>query len=345
MRKTFSILLSSFLLVAGCSHKQDDKPKQEPRSTNSTKTKDTDIKQGSYKYPLTGIGTKDRADSRAVAIMINNHPKARPQTGLSKADVVYEMLAEAGITRFLAVYQSEMPEQAGPVRSARDYFVKLAKGFNSIYIAHGYSPDAKKLLRSGYIDNLNGIQYDGTLFKRSSDRKAPHNSYITFSSIEKGAKIKSFDLTGAPRAFSFLSAKQLKELQGDQAGTVSVSYGSASFDDTYTYDSAQGRYKRYTNNQQTVEYKTGSSILLDNILVIEAHHKIIDSYGRRDINFTSGGKGYLFQKGKVNKVEWKNVHGEIVPFRNGKEAGLVPGKTWVNIIPDHPGLAGSLSYK
>ena len=66
------------------------------------------------------------------------------------------MLAEGEITRFLAVYQSEMPSEYGPVRSARTYYIELAKGFNSIYIAHGYSPEAKQMLDTGYVDNLNG---------------------------------------------------------------------------------------------------------------------------------------------------------------------------------------------
>ena len=78
--------------------------------------------------------------------MVNNHPKARPQSGLHKADIVYEILAEGDVTRFLPYFQSEKPENIGPVRSARDYYIDLAKGLNALYIAHGYSPEAKKCL-------------------------------------------------------------------------------------------------------------------------------------------------------------------------------------------------------
>ena len=176
-------------------------------------------------YQLTGIGTDENTDQRAIAIMVNNHPKARPQSGLSKADMVYEVLAEGEITRFLAVYQSEMPEQVGPIRSARGYYVELAKGFNSIYIAHGYSPEAQQMLSSGYVDNLNGQQYDGTLFQRSNERNAPHNSYITFKNIEKGVNEKGYDLTGAPQAFTFLNEEKLKGLQGDSVAKASIDYG------------------------------------------------------------------------------------------------------------------------
>ncbi|MDE8721632.1 DUF3048 domain-containing protein, partial [Alistipes putredinis] len=77
-------------------------------------------------YPLTGLEADGNVQQRPLAVVVNNHPKARPQSGLSKADIVIEALSEGPITRFLAIYQSEMPEAAGPVRSAREYFIDLA---------------------------------------------------------------------------------------------------------------------------------------------------------------------------------------------------------------------------
>ena len=149
--------------------------------------------------------------------MINNHPAARPQSGLNKADIVYELLAEGDVTRFLAIFQSEQPDNVGPVRSARSYYIELAKGFDSLYIAHGNSPDAKEMLDSGYIDDLNGLYYDGTLFKRASFRKAPHNSYITYDNILKGANQKGYEMEKAPSSLTFLTEDEVKELSGEEA--------------------------------------------------------------------------------------------------------------------------------
>ena len=80
---------------------------------------------------------------RPVLATINNHPLARPQSGISDADIVYELVAEGNVTRFLALFQSELPEEIGPIRSARDYFIHIAKGLDAFYVAHGYSPDAQ----------------------------------------------------------------------------------------------------------------------------------------------------------------------------------------------------------
>ena len=84
--------------------------------------------------------------------------------------------------------------------------------------------------------------------------------------------------------------------------------------------------------------ETSKPVAVDNVFIIETTHQIVDNKGRRDIDLQSGGKGYLLQKGKVKKMEWANKGGRIVPMLNGKEIGLVPGKTWVNIIPNQPGL-------
>ncbi|WP_249685590.1 DUF3048 domain-containing protein, partial [Bacillus velezensis] len=85
---------------------------------------------------------------------------------------IYELLAEGNVTRFLAIYQSELPENIGPVRSARFYFIDMAKGFPALYVAHGYSPEAKTMLDHRIVDHINGMAYDCILFSRSRDRLA-----------------------------------------------------------------------------------------------------------------------------------------------------------------------------
>ena len=334
-RSIVLLLLAVGLIMTGCSNKEETK---EPVPKDTTPPKEEIVKEPEFTsaYPLTGIGTNDNTDQRAIAVMVNNHTQARPQSGLSQADIVYELLAEAEITRFLAVFQSDMPERVGPIRSARDYYVELAKGLNSIYIAHGYSPEAQQMLASGYVDNLNGQQYDGTLFKRSSERRAPHNSYISYESIAEGANRKGYDLKGAPTSFTFLNELEVKDLQGESATEVSINYGANAYNVKFEYDGE--KYIRHSNGEQTVDAETSKPVAVDNVFIIETTHKVVDNKGRRDIDLKSGGKGYLLQKGKVNKIEWANKGGHIVPVLNGNDVGLVPGKTWVNIIPNQPGL-------
>ncbi|ULT57428.1 DUF3048 domain-containing protein [Neobacillus drentensis] len=345
--KKWAVAMAAFLLLlSGCTNKEPVKKtvKEEKPNTKHENKPDDVVKAGPYFYPLTGIGTDTKPDQRAVAVMVNNHPKARPQSGLNVADIVYEVLAEGDVTRFLAVFQSERPANIGPVRSARDYYINLAKGLNALYIAHGYSPEAKQLLESNYVDNLNGMVYDGTLFKRSSSRKPPHNSYITYDNILKGARQKGYTMKNSPPAFTFYSVEESKNLTGQEAKSVSITYSkSGTFNSKYQFDKTLGKYKRFSAGEQTVDLDTGEPILLDNVFIIEAVHKAIDSYGLRDIDLQSGGKAYLLQMGKVNEVEWANKNGRIVPMKNGEEIPFVQGKTWVNVVPTNPGLHTSVS--
>lgn len=345
LKKWFIFSVAILLSVTGCAQKDVVKEHKEKETENVEKETPT-VEKFAYQAPLTGIGIKEEPNERAVAVMINNHPSARPQSGIHKADIVYEVLAEGDITRFLAIFQSEKPETIGPIRSARDYFIELAKGYDSFYVAHGWSPEARQILKSGSIDNINGIEYDGTLFKRASFRKAPHNSYISYDNILKGAKRVNASMDNAPTPLTFLSEKEAESLTGKKAATAGISYsGSSLFYVEYKYDSELKKYKRYSNGQLTADYDTEEPVLLDNVLIVEAIHRTIDNYGRREVNLTSGGKGYLLQNGLWNEVEWKNVDDRIIPFINGKEAGLLPGKTWINIVPSNPGLQSIVSLK
>lgn len=285
-----------------------------------------------YRYPLTGLPSEEQPEHRAISVMINNHPSARPQSGLPNADLVFEILAEGGVTRFLAIYQSDMPDVVGPVRSARDYYIELAKGYDSLFIAHGYSPKAKEMLDGGYVDHINGMQYDGTLFKRANFRVAPHNSYITYENIVKGAEKIGYSLTGAPEGYTFLEDGE--DVTGIEAPTVTVDYSDQRFQVRYEYDPVSEVYTRLSANEITADYETGEEVFISNIFIVEMDHAIIDNEGRRRIDITSGGKALLAQKGKIQEIEWENVDGKIVPISAGSDVPLVPGKTWINVVPD-----------
>ena len=283
---------------------------------------------------------------RPILATINNHPQARPQSGLAQADIIYEMLAEGDVTRFLALYQSELPESIGPIRSARSYFVDIAKGLDAFYIAHGYSPEAKSMLAQRVVDNINGMHYDGTYFKRSSTRVAPHNSYISGENVKAGAeKVVTSLLYQKKVSYPFYEAEDNVKI-GTTANEISMKYNnSGSFNSQYVYNAETNQYKRYSANVETVDYETNESIELANILFFEMPHRIVDSAGRREITITGGGNAYVAQAGTIREVKWKNADGLLVAVEeDGSEVKLVQGKTWIHFVPTSPGLAASVIY-
>ncbi|KUP09956.1 lipoprotein YerB [Bacillus coahuilensis m2-6] len=331
MLKQTVFSVATLLLLAGCNGSKEEVVEPISETKEPTVEEVEEIKEESaFTYPLTGLKVDEAATNRPIAVTVNNHPKARPQSGLHKADIVYEMLAEGDVTRLVAVYQSTYPQLVGPVRSSRTYFIDIAKGFDSIYIAHGYSPDAKAILSSGEIDHLNGMQYDGTLFHRASDRQAPHNSYITFENILKGADKLGFETVAVPTPLTF--SEEGTEGQNQQSFSVSY-YNNSDFTSQYQFDSTTSSYSRYNKGTQLIDKESQEPITLSNIFVIETDHEVVDSVGRRDIDLTSGGSGYLFQNGFKLDVKWKNENGILIPYGEKGPLPFIPGQTWVHIVP------------
>lgn len=343
MKKIYVLVtLLLFILLIGCS-KDKENPGQDPEAEGNKVVEREKESKGAI-YPLTGVHTNEVVDQRTVGVMVNNHPAARPQSGLSQADIVFEILAEGGITRFLALFQSEQPEVVGPVRSAREYYFELANGYEALYVYHGAANFVNDMINERGIEHLNGSTYDndGHLFKRESFRKAPHNSYVLFDAIHDVAEAKEYEMTSAVEPLNFLEEDET--VAGDPATQITVRYPGRNESDVveFIYDQQTEKYTRYENQEQTVELNSDVPIEVDNVFIIEAHHEVFDNEGRRKIDLQDGGNAYLIQKGKVEQLDWENEDGRIIPVKDGQHVGFVVGQTWINVVPSDPGMEQSV---
>lgn len=344
--KKWTIALIVLLLACGAGGIYWMMQKDQEPENGQGKPVEPGEKPGTQAYaPFTGRVEGGPFTGRPVMAVINNHPDARPQTGLNEADIVFEFIAEYNITRFAALYQSNFPEEMGPIRSAREYFVGLAAAYDAFFVAHGYSPEAYAMLQSGMVDHLNGIDYDGSLFQRSTDRIAPHNSYITYGNIKLGMEMTDASpdySTKAPYAF-FKGTGNGKI--SEQASMLEVRYGQdPNFTSAFTYDKTAQRYKRSSGGIPTVDKETLQQTEVANVLVFEADHDTIDAKGRQSIDLESGGKALLFQSGGVREIEWISQGGMLIPTANNETVELVSGKTWIHIVPTDPGMEQSVRY-
>lgn len=332
-------LAFSALFIGGCS-KDASEAEEDVATPEKESVIDEPVKEAVEIAPLTGEAVAEEVTQRPIIVTINNHPAARPQSGLAAADMFYEMLAEGNVTRLLAVYQSKLPENVGPVRSARSYFVDMAKGFGAFYVAHGYSPEAKSMLSNNVVDNINGMNYDGTLFKRSKERVAPHNSYITAENILNGAEKVGASMNYSEKVRqAFYEAEERGKI-GIETSQVDIYYGNNEyFHNSYVYDHQNNRYGRQSAGVDTKDMLTGEAITLANVLFFEMKHQTIDNVGRQDIDLTSGGNAYVFQNGYMREVKWANIDGlPMAVEESGELVKLVPGKSWIHFVPSSPGL-------
>ncbi|WP_139492204.1 DUF3048 domain-containing protein [Brevibacillus dissolubilis] len=354
MDKRVQTLLSSLIVctaLTACSLEATSQTggEQQPVTTPSpvTTADPTQPTAPTYAYtaPLTGLGTDHPTDSRPVMVMINNHPKARPQSGLSQADMVYEVLAEGEVTRFLAIFQSQKPKVIGPVRSIRPYFIQVGTGFDAVLVHAGGSPEALETLAQSdfsYINEINNAPY----FWRESFRRAPHNLYTNLDRITKAINAKGFRPTGEIPYFPFV-AQDSQITEGSPASKINITF-HPSYKASYTYSAEKGRYLRFTQGQPHNDLNTNEQLSVKNLLIISAEHQVLDNEGRRHVDVVGPGDGYLFQQGKVRPVKWKRSGGVIRAYEDEaltKELPLLPGNTWVNIVPDHPGLASAVTYQ
>lgn len=331
------LLICMALILVGCSQDQEQSQKSPVGTYEEGDT-------ASGLYPLTGEEMQTANDQRAVSVVLNNHPNARPQSGLAEADVVYEILAEGKITRLLAIYQSNYPERTGPIRSARDYYINVANGYDSFFVSHGYSPDALEMLDTGVIEHMNGIQYEGQWFVRSSDRVAPHNSYSGRELIEEGAEQRGASLEGAPAEMVFTQGEEkVDDGQSVQSFTVSYDDTSDVYTSTYDYDASTGTYSRISNAETTIDHETNEAVDISNIIILETDHQVMDQEGRLRIDLVSGGDAYVFQQGQWKAMTWRDVDGRMVPYLNGTPAPLSPGMSWIHIIPTSSGFEQSVT--
>lgn len=289
--------------------------------------------------PFTGLGVESPATQRPLAVMINNAPAARPQSGLSSADIIIEVLAEGGITRFIAIFQSEGgAETVGPIRSIRPYLIELGESYDGVLIHAGGSTEAYSILQKQKKQHMDEISNSGPYFWRSKDRKAPHNLYTSVDKLREGADKKGYSHEFKSPVYKYDEAGSTAT--GESVKQFGVQYLLDSYKVEYEYDDVSGRYMRVVNGKPDVDQDNGSQLGAANIIVVGADHKVLDDVGRISVNLDRGGEAMLFQKGKMIRGQWVRKKGDIIRFvQDGREVNLVPGKTFINIVPNDPQFA------
>jgi len=267
---------------------------------------------------------------RPVVVTIDNFAPARPQSGLSAADLIYEIPAEGGITRFLAVYYHGKAEKIGPIRSARPYLALLAQDWNGVYIHAGESPQAQIFFKQEGLDHINEM-FHPQGFWRDKNRKAPHNLYSSSESLWKEIVKKGWDKETHIDQFTFLSEGE--ELQGGtEASQVTIKYPYSNI--FFKKDSASDLYHRFLGDKPQIDKETGAQLTASNIIVQEVQMRVFDSEGRLEIDLIGEGKAWLFSGGRVVEGRWVKDEGKRTRYIDlkGNKFFLKPGQTWIEIV-------------
>ena len=292
--------------------------------------------EGQKKSYLTGLWTDEAlVNRRPVAIMLSNIKQAVPQTGISRAAIIYEAQVEGMITRLMGLFEDyDDLEKIGSVRSARTYFVFWAKQWDAVYAHFGQCNYANVYLDQ--TDNLNGVLGIGnTVYYRTTDRKAPHNAYASGKGLNEGiAKMEyrtDHEADYTRGVFQF----------ADKPGDVTLSDG---MDATYVYpgyrsnkayfeyDENTKQYLRFQYDGKQIDDMTKEQLAVDNIVIQYCDYSHYYDTAYLWIEIWDEGDGYYITQGKAIPIRWKGGV-EYAPTTyydmDGNEIQLNPGKTWV----------------
>lgn len=308
-------------------------------TTNSSTTTTTPAKPTTVASPLTGEQVSpDAAAKPVVGIMIENlYPDARPQSGLGDAGVVYEALAEGGITRFLAVFQEPVPSIVGPIRSLRPYYLRWGLEYNMPVVHAGGSQPALAEIGPLGMKNIDALAYDGSYFYRATDRLAPHNLYSTSDKIAAVVSKLKFDT--AP-TFTALPRKKDAPNATPTHPKINITFGQdSSYNVEYTFDPNTNTYARAEGGKPQIDRNTNQQIDVKNVVVEFApttYKTQPDGKPETDINLIGTGKALVFMDGDVTIGTWSKASNSAqtqILDSTGTPVSFNPGNTWYSVIP------------
>ncbi len=278
----------------------------------------------------------DQTNPVILAAMVENIKESRPPSGLDKASVVYEALAEGGITRFMALIPVGTDfKELGPIRSARPYYISWAEEYHPLYLHVGGSPQALSYLKTGHPNVYDFNQfYHAPNFIRDKQRHAPHNLYTSsFLMSDAVNRVKPETPTFTP--WTFKDETPLEQRPATVTDLV-IDFSSFTYRVKYVYDRVNNRYTRYVADQPHVT-RDGTQLYADNVVVEFMKTGLIKGEKERlDLQTVGTGKMLMFRDGTTTEGTWKkdSATGRTQFLdASGNVLALNPGVTWIEALP------------
>lgn len=290
-----------------------------------------------YYSQLNGVEVADEAaiTKPVTAVMIENSPDSRPQSGIKQAEVVYEAVAEGGITRFLCLYQQNKPGLVGPVRSLRMYYVDWLAPYQASVAHVGGSAASLAEIRNGSYRDIDQFFNAGSYW-RARDRYAPHNVYTNFEKLDALNAAKGYNNS----QFSGQARVDGKASEQPNATSVDLNFSSAWYNTHYDYDANSNTYARSVGGAASNDREEGR-IAPSVVIAMRVDETTVREDGWRQSIVTVGsGVANIFQNGTVTEATWrKGSRTEPIRFfgADGQEIALNRGQTWIGAVANSGG--------
>lgn len=318
--------------------RSDDTTQDDSTSTTSQATIDGQVIDEGIRHALSGRECENNT-RRPYAIMMASDRVVRPLSGLGSADIVVEIpVIQGGITRLMAVFACEVPEEIGSIRSSRHDFIPVAASFDAIYGHWGGSSHALAQLREGVINNIDALPNPAGAFERKGSRRAPHNGFTSLTGLDRASKQLGYRMDYEGPTYPRIKGVSKNESRG----TLSVRYGSQSSNVSYEYNPTTNQYARMRGGTPEIDALTDDQVVADNIVVLVTKTRHFDGQ-YNDVDVTGSGKMYLAQNGEVIEGRWTKAEtpldGKIFFYdQDGQEMSLVIGNIWMHFVDENTGV-------
>lgn len=284
----------------------------------------------------------EKTDSirRPIAVMVENHPDSRPQSGLSEASLVYEAITEGGITRFMAVYGPRVPQKVGPVRSARTYYIDWLLEYDALYAHVGGNLDALQKIKTDQVYDLDQFGIGDKAYWRlpQAGKAIEHTMYTSLEKLYEAAKKKNWSLKiSGIRELKYLDKKDLNST--DKVQSVNINFSSESYKVNWAYDATKNQYNRYMAGLPHMDAVSGEQITSSNIIIQSVSRKEaiteINEQGWA-MDTIGSGKAWVVRNGEAVEATWKKTDKTsrtLFYDEGGAEIKFVPGVIWYEIVP------------
>ena len=291
------------------------------------------------RWPLTGVAATEVSTRPALAIKVENSPEARPQTGLEQADVVWEQVVEGGISRFVAVYQSQVPAEVGPIRSVRPMDPAIAAPLHGLIAFSGGQQGFVQALKNAGLQTISMDAGAGGFYRKKGVGPAPHNVYGTPQTFWDQADGNHSAAPPAQFVIAKTPDKSSAVVSGGPSSTVAVQLSGGSRP-TWTWDGGTGTWLRAEGSAPAM-LRSGARITATNVVTLRV--RLVNSgttdpagnpvpetviEGSGDATVSSGGKTVTgtWSKGGTDAVL-------TLAAADGSVLTLAPGSTWVELVP------------
>lgn len=290
---------------------------------------------------LTGVEVAKELNATPVTgVMIENSPDARPQSGLKDAGIVFEAIAEGGITRFLALFQDTQPDYVGPVRSVRPYYLDWLQGFDAAIAHVGGSAEALQTIKSQGIKDLDQFSNPAP-YQRVSGRYAPHNMYTSLPKLVETGKAKGYTNSDF---LSIVRKQPVTPSPTPAAKSIDIVISGYLYNVHYDYDASTNSYLRSEGGKPHIDERSKTQLSPKVVVAIVVPYSIHSNGVNSQYQTIGSGKAFIFQDGNVTEGVWEKTNAKTqIKFGDnlGSSLALSPGQTWITAV----GAASNVSYK